>query len=154
MDRPGILTELERLGVPFVLHRHEPTHSEEERRSLPFDPERRVKTLAFEFASGLALVALREQDRLDYAKLAAALGVARASLRPAPHARIGVEPGGLAPIPRDGADCLFDERAARLGGPVFVGGGEPSATLEVDVDALLALPGTRIADLARLRAEP
>lgn len=151
---------LTRRGVPFRVHRHEvaPTVAEA-RAKLPFPFEQFLKTVAFRLKGdgaadgGWVLVALRGQDRVDYRKLADALGVRRGDLvRPTPEeiaASLGLPFGGVGPIPpNDTARAVFDAAALALG-TVYCGVGSEEHTLEIDVGDLVAVSGGTVAPIAQ-----
>ncbi|AZM93865.1 hypothetical protein D1J60_35755 (plasmid) [Streptomyces sp. W1SF4] len=79
-------------GCPYTVHEHAAAHSVAERQSLPFRWSQAVKTLAFTAPDNpLLLVALRAQDRVDFARLAAVLGTSRSRLRTADAALLAAE---------------------------------------------------------------
>jgi len=146
-------------GVRYQVHRHEaaPTVAEAQARlSFPF--EQFLKTVAFRLKDGAGpvrwvLVALRGQDRVDYRKLAEALGVRRGDFaRPTPEEildGLGLPFGGVGPIPpTDAAHVVFDAAALELG-TVYCGVGSDEHTLEIDVRDLVAVTGGLIAPVAQ-----
>ena len=150
-------------GVRFELHRHEvaPTVAEA-RAKLPFPFEQFLKTVAFRLKGGVVgdgwvLVALRGQDRVDYRKLADALGVRRGDLaRPSPEEildGLGLPFGGVGPIPpNDATRVVFDTAALDLG-TVFCGVGSDEHTLEIDVRDLVVVTAGLVAPVARPAAD-
>ncbi len=154
-------------GVHFAIHRHAaaPTVAEA-RATLPFPFEQFLKTVVFRVkdgagaggdpsggAGGWVLVALRGQDRVDYRKLAAALGVRRGDLvRPSPEeimTGLGLPFGGIGPIPpNNAARVVFDAAALDLG-TVYCGVGSDEHTLEIDVHDLAAVTGGLVAPVSQ-----
>jgi Cys-tRNA(Pro)/Cys-tRNA(Cys) deacylase len=139
-----ILALLQSSGLTFTLHEHVPSYTFEDAKALPFPLERLLKTIAFRRKAGApVLVALRGQDRVDYRKLAEAMGARRADIvRMSPEEVLeafGVEVGSVGPIPmRADVPLLFDVLVPAAE-TVFCGIGRPDRTLEI-----------RLADLAQL----
>jgi Cys-tRNA(Pro)/Cys-tRNA(Cys) deacylase len=163
-----LVARLERSGARFAIHEHAaaPTVAEAQAR-LPFPLDRFLKTVAFRLGgrdagapgpdgtagAGWVLVALRGVDRVDFRKLADALGVRRGDLaRPSPdeiRAELGLPFGGVGPIPPiDGIRVLFDAAALDLG-TVYCGVGSDTRTLEIDVRDLVAVSGGAAASVAQ-----
>lgn len=143
---------VEASGVPHTLHAHQSTRTiDEARANLSLDVTRIVKTIAFGLRDGrLVLAALRGTLRVDYAKLAAALGVNRrdvAALAPAEVlARLGVEPGSVSPLPLPfygGAMIHVDEDVLGITPTLYCGFGRPDRTLEIAPADLLVISGAR-----------
>jgi Cys-tRNA(Pro)/Cys-tRNA(Cys) deacylase len=141
-------------GVPFELHHHVPVSSVDEILvALPFPAEQHVKTLAFDADGRVALAAVRGGDRIQFGKLARALGVARDRITPVPadrvRAELGLEPGGVCPlVDRPGVSVLVDRRVLDLP-RVFCGSGRNDATLELAPADLVRASGAAVVDLAR-----
>ena len=116
---------------------------------LSFDMTRLVKTVAFRTRAGaLVLAALRGTRRVDYARLAALLGVNRRDLAalspPEVLAQLGVEPGGVSPLAVLLADCararlLVDQDVLEIRPTLYCGMGRPDRTLEISAQDLLRL---------------
>ncbi len=143
-------------GMPFEVHGHEPTRTiEEAERNLSFDVERIVKTVAFRARSGgLILAALRGTRRVDYARLAAHLGINRrdiAALSPGEVFRsLGVEPGSVSPLlPLEGAVLLVDEDVLSIAPTLYCGAGRPDRTVEMAPADLVRLTGARVARFSK-----
>jgi Cys-tRNA(Pro)/Cys-tRNA(Cys) deacylase len=140
--------------VPFRVHDHVPVSTVAEiLEALPFPADEHVKTLAFDAGGRIALAGVRGGDRIQYGKLARALGVARDRIAPLPADRVrdelGLEPGGVCPIVRrDDVEVLVDPRVLALG-RVFCGSGRADATLELDPADLVRASAARVVDLAR-----
>lgn len=141
-------------GCPYTVHEHAAAHSVAERQSLPFPWTQAVKTLAFTTPDiPLLLVALRAEDRVDFARLAAVLGTSRSQLRTADAAVLAAEglvPGGVPPVShRPGVPCLIDTALAEPDRPVYGGAGTADRTLQIGSAALTRLPRAQVATLAR-----
>jgi Cys-tRNA(Pro)/Cys-tRNA(Cys) deacylase len=150
-----ILTRLHEANCLFTVHEHEAAHTFiEARERLPFSEGRMLKTIAFRLKTGgWILVALRGQDRVDYRKLADALGVKRSDLvRTSPeeiYAELGVEAGSVAPIPTiENTQVIFDSSASHLG-TVFTGVGRSDRTLEINLDDLVRVTQGEVASIAQ-----
>ncbi len=140
-------------SVPFAVHEHVPVATVAEIvEALPFPAEQHVKTLAFDVGDGIALAALRGSDRLQYGKLARALGIRRDRLAPLAPERVreelGLEPGGVCPlVDRDDVPVLVDVRVLELE-RAFCGSGRNDATLELAPADLVAASRATVAELA------
>ncbi len=124
-------------AVPFTIHEHRPSYTVADAEAqLPFPVERLLKTIAFKHkAGGWILAGVRGPDRVDYRKLAAAMGVKRADLvRLSPEevtAVFGVEVGTVSPISRqENVQVIFDTRVPTTE-TVFCGIGRADRTLEI-----------------------
>jgi Cys-tRNA(Pro)/Cys-tRNA(Cys) deacylase len=139
-------------GVPFIVHEHVPVATVAEIvEALPFPAGEHVKTLAVAADGRIALAALRGDDRLQFGKLARALGVARGRIEPLPADRVrdelSLEPGGVCPlVDRGDVAVLVDARVLELE-RCFCGSGRNDATLELAPAGLVAASGARTADL-------
>ena len=102
------------------MHEHVPVATVAEiLDALPFPAEEHVKTLAFTAEGRVVLAALRGSDRLQFGRLARALGVGRDRISPLAPERVreelGLEPGGVCPlVDRDDVTVLFDRRVLDL----------------------------------------
>jgi Cys-tRNA(Pro)/Cys-tRNA(Cys) deacylase len=140
-------------GVEIRVHDHVPVATVAEiLEALPFPADEHVKTLAFDTGDGIALAALRGGDRLQYGKLARALGVARDRLTPLSPERVrdelGLEPGGVCPlVDHDDVTVVLDSRVLELE-RVFCGAGRNDATLELAPAELVAASRAAIGDIA------
>ncbi|MEV6202496.1 YbaK/EbsC family protein [Streptomyces sp. NPDC051771] len=141
-------------GCPYTVHEHAAAHSVAERQALPFPWSQAVKTLAFTTPEvPLLLVALRAEDRVDFARLAAVLGTSRSRLRTADVAVLATEglvPGGVPPVShRPGVPCLVDAAVAEPDRSVYCGAGTADRTLQIDSAVLARLPRAQVASLCR-----
>ena len=155
MAADDVVRLLSERGVPFTLHEHTPMRTVSEHQTLlPFDTGSYLKTLAFRVRDGgWVLAAIQGLDRLDYRRLADALGVPRAAIRAATpeevEATLGCEVGGVCPIPtRDGVELLVDSAAIDMD-VVYCGSGRSDRTLEMRMADLLSLVRPRVVPLRR-----
>ena len=139
--------------IPFVLHEHVPVATVAEiLAALPFPAEEHVKTLAFTADGSVVLAAVRGSDRLQFGRLARALGVGRDRIAPLSPERVreelGLEPGGVCPlVDRDDVRVLVDRRVLELP-RAFCGAGRNNATLELAPADLVAASRATVVDLA------
>jgi Cys-tRNA(Pro)/Cys-tRNA(Cys) deacylase len=145
---------LEAAGIPYRTHDHAPLVSFEEAKTvLPFDANTMVKGLVFRTPDrAFAIVALRGADRADYKKIADALRVRRADLRAADpadvEAELGMQLGGIVPLPIKGATVLIDEGVVRLD-KILCGSGRNDATLEISAQDLLRITAGQVGSYAK-----
>lgn len=143
---------LSNAGVAFVVHTHAPVATVAEIvEALPFPASEHVKTLAIDADGALALAALRGHDRVQFGKLARALGVARDRIAPLAPERVrselGHEPGGVCPlVDRDDVRVLLDRHVLALD-RCFCGSGRSDASLELSAADLAATARAEVADL-------
>jgi prolyl-tRNA editing enzyme YbaK/EbsC (Cys-tRNA(Pro) deacylase) len=141
-------------GGAYTLHKHAPAHTVAARQALPFPWSQAVKTLAFTTPEiPLLLVALRAGDRVDFARLATAVGRSRSPLRAAGTDLLrqeGLTPGGIPPIShRPGVTCLIDTAVAESDQPVYCGAGSADRTLQVHPAVLARLPRAHVTPVRR-----
>ena len=146
---PEVRAFLDAAAISYRTHAHAPLVSFEAAKAvLPFDPGSMVKGLVFRTPGGaFAIVALRGADRADYKKIADALGVRRADLRAADpadvEAELGMQLGGIVPLPIKGATILMDQSVAILD-TIFCGSGRNDVTLELGARDLLRITNGRV----------
>jgi Cys-tRNA(Pro)/Cys-tRNA(Cys) deacylase len=151
---PEVRGFLDAAGIPYRMHNHAPLVSFQEAKAvLPFDPGAMVKGLVFRTPNGsFTIVALRGADRADYKKIADALEVRRADLRAADptdvEAGLGMQLGGIVPLPIKGALVLIDQAVAELGA-IFCGSGRNDVTLEISAPDLLRVSAGRVGSFAK-----
>lgn len=143
-------------GVPFTIHVHEATRTvEEAERNLCFDVTRIVKTVAFHTRSGgIVLAAVRGIRRVDYARLAALVGINRrdlAALSPKEVEEfLGIEPGSVSPVAHSNdVRVLIDEDVLTILPTLYCGAGRADRTLEIAPDELVRLTGGRVGSFSR-----
>lgn len=146
---------LEAEGCDFTVHSHQALVSAQDFKAhLPFDPEAMVKTLVFRLPDGgYALAVLRAFARLDYKRLADALGVKRAELRAAEPDNVahdlGFEIGGICPITDLAtARVVIDPSVGDLG-KVYCGTGRNTSTLEIAAEDLIRISGGALATISK-----
>ncbi|MCP4422753.1 MAG: YbaK/EbsC family protein [Chloroflexi bacterium] len=151
----NILILLKNHAVDYKLHEHEPVRTVAEvEAKLPFLLDKMLKTIAFRVKDGrFVLAGLRGHDRIDYRKLAAALGVNRravASMSPqAVKAELGFEVGGVGPFAlQPNVTVLLDTQLAALG-IVYCGSGKNSITFAIEFTDLLRVSGGQVVGLAK-----
>lgn len=147
---------IEQSGVPFRIHEHHETRTmEDAAQNLSFDVARIVKTVAFRTRSGgIVLAAVRGTRRVDYARLAALVGVNRrdlAALSPDDVSELlGVEPGSVSPLPlREDAVVLVDEDVLTILPTLYCGIGRSDRTLEMAPADLVRLTNGRVGGFSR-----
>ena len=140
-----IITLLQEQRIPFNLHAHAAVRTiADATEKAPLLVERLIKTVVFKIKDGAwILAAVPSAARIDYRKLAAALGVNRRDVRsvaPADvEAELGFEIGGVGPIPlRDDVRALFD-RSLLAFEFVRFGSGKNTQTVEMRLTDLLAV---------------
>jgi len=156
-DRPISICHdaLCRSGVPFRLHGPEvEVAAGATAPSLPFDQARIVKTVAFGARNRTVLVATQLFRRVDYALLAATLGVKRRELDALSaeqvRALLRVEPGSVSPVPGvDGVLVLLDADVMGIEPTIFCGIGRPGLTLEIAPADLARATGAEAVVLSR-----
>ncbi len=133
---PEVRDFLDSAGVRYRTHSHAPLVSfEEGQGGSPVRLERYGERAGVLYAGqAFAIVALRGADRADYKKIADALDIRRADLRAADPAvvaaKLGMQLGGIVPLPIRGALVLIDQAVAGLG-TIFCGSGRNDVTLEI-----------------------
>jgi len=146
---------LEGSCVNFSIHTNEPSRTVADAKArLLFPVERIVKTIAFRSRSGVViLAALRGTGRVDYARLAAILGLNRRDLTALSpeevHEELGVEPGSVSPLLLRESLLLILDRKMAGSETLFCGIGRPDRTLEIAFADLVQLTGGQVADLSR-----
>ncbi|WP_338834470.1 YbaK/EbsC family protein [Bradyrhizobium septentrionale] len=151
---PDVKTFLENAGIPFRVHAHAPRISFEDHGNAgSFDPAAAIKSLAFRLSDGsYVIVALRARARVDYKRIADALGVRRADLRAATadqlETDLGMQPGGVAPIPLRGARILLDNDVPKLD-TIYCGSGRKDATIEISGRDLSRVAAPKVCQISR-----
>ncbi len=151
------LTEiLTKSSLSYIIHGHEETRTvEEAARNLSFDVVRIVKTVAFRTRNGeIVLAAVRGTRRVDYARLAALVGVNRrdlAALSPQEVRQfLGVDPGSVSPVPLAyGVLVFIDEDVLTILPTLYCGFGRSDRTLEIAPKDLVQLTRGRVGNFSR-----
>lgn len=143
-------------GVPFRVHRHVAAPTVDDMTALlPFPRARLLKTVAFRVKQGAWILATcRGDDRVDYKRLAAAVGVKRADLvRLAPaevETTLGYAVGGVAPFPPNPQTrTVVDAAIAAEPETVFCGIGRNERTLEIAVADVIAIAHATVAPIVQ-----
>lgn len=145
---------LDERGIPYRLHKHEGVRTVRDvEAELPHLLPTMVKSIAFRLKEGdLILAVVRGADRVDYKKLAGLLDVSRRAVRAlSPQevvAQLGVEPGGVTPLPLNGARVFVDEGVVGLE-TMHAGSGLPTVTLEMRPGEYVAGSGVAVASIVR-----
>jgi len=144
---------LESHGVAYKLHSHAPLLTVQDiEGAVTFPKEQWVKALAFRIkGNGWVLVALQAYTRLDYRKLADALGVKRGHLEQPSSEELmqemGYEAGGVAPIPPyHGVRAVYDTAVTTLP-TAYCGTGRSDLTLEIAMPDLLRVVNPLVAEV-------
>ena len=142
-----IIKLLTRKGVEFEMHIHDPVRTiEDAEKKAPTLVRYLLKTVVFQIKSSFwILAAVPCHERIDYRKLAAALGVNRRQLRSLSpeevEAELGFQVGGVGPIPwREDMKAVFDSSLLNSG-TVYCGSGRNTVTLKLRFEDLLSLTG-------------
>ncbi|MCH4180797.1 MAG: Cys-tRNA(Pro) deacylase [Atopobiaceae bacterium] len=156
--KTNAMRELERGGVPYVLHTYEaaetPGHglSVEIARSLGQDPDRDFKTLVCVSPAGDHVVCCIPVDlELDLKRAAAAAGEKSLSMMHVADLEpvCGYQRGACSPVGmRKAFPTLIDE-TAQLFDTICVSGGARGIQLEVAPAALVAFTHAKLADLTQ-----
>lgn len=151
-----LLVIVSRSSVPCVIHEHRETRTiDDAARNLSFQVDRIVKTIAFRTRSGgIVLAALRGTRRVDYARLAALVGVNRRvlfTLSPEEVLELtGVEPGSVSPLmPLEGSVLYIDEDVLSISPTLYCGFGRPDRTLEIAAADLVRVTAGQVRPFSR-----
>lgn len=149
----GLLTAR---GVTFRVHEHADSRTVADAKArLPFPLEQLLKTVVFRVKNGpWLLVACKGQDRVDYRKLAEAVGTRRADIvQPTPadvEAALGYVVGAISPFPPNAeTQTIVDASAAATMGTVYCGIGRADRTLEIAIVDVIAVAKAQVAPIAQ-----
>lgn len=150
-----VVNFLESNGIDFRIHEHAAVRTIKDADEKAADlVENLLKTIAFRIKDSFwVLAAVRCRDRIDYRKLAAALGINRRqlfSLSPEEvEAELGYEVGGVGPIPlRSDVIAIFDSHLESAG-TVRCGSGSNTRTLELSFADLLRATNGKMSPIVR-----
>lgn len=156
-----IINRLTTGGVAFTIHEHTPAYSVHEAEdTLPFPPERFLKTIAFrhKHSATIILAALRGRDRVDYRKLAGLVNLKRSDIVAFSPDEVttllGVDAGTIGPIPPVSEVIVVIDKNVDQQETLFCGVGRADRTLEIRLDELLQVSGARVADIAATSPAP
>ncbi len=150
-----ILDLLRQEGIEFTLHEHEAVRTIEDAQGRAAHlVDGLIKTIVFKIKDdGWVLAGVPAQARIDYRKLAAALGVNRRQLRSVSPEEIeqelGFRIGGVGPIPvQADVRAIFDASFLSV---EFArcGSGRNTETLELRFSDLLRLTGGKTHEILR-----
>lgn len=154
MNHAEILTYLQQNEISYQLHQHVAVRTVRDVEvALPHLLPTMVKTIAFCLKEGgLILAVLHGRDRVDYKKLGGVLGVSRRAVRPLSadqvQQKLGVEVGGVAPLPLDGARVFVDRNVTEMK-IMHTGSGVPTVTLEMQPREYVTKSGIAVVDLRK-----
>ncbi len=146
---------VEEAEVPFNIHSHEAARTvADAEHNLAIDVARIVKTVAFRTRTGTTLLAaLRGTRRVDYARLAALVGVNRRDLSVLSPDEVrellGVEPGSVSPLLGEDVAVLIDDDVLTILPTIYCGIGRPDRTLEMAAADLVKLAKGRVGSFSR-----
>jgi Cys-tRNA(Pro)/Cys-tRNA(Cys) deacylase len=150
-----IIALLQAAAIPYKIHEHEAIRTVEEvEERLPHLAPIMVKTIAFALKDGrIALVAIHGKDRIDYRKVAQAVGTNRRNVRSmSPEevlAELGYEVGSVGPFAlQENVFVLIDAHVAQM--PTLnCGSGKTMATLELSFAGLQRVTNAQVLSLAK-----
>lgn len=150
-----IVALLTQKGMEFKIHEHEAVRTiKDAEEKAPAFLDGLLKTVAFKIKDSFwVLAAVRCRDRIDYRKLAVALGINRRqlhSLSPEEiQAELGYEVGGVGPIPlRGDVKAIFDS-SLRGATTIYCGSGRNTRTLEIELADLLLVTQGEVRSIIR-----
>lgn len=160
VQKTNAMRELERKGVPYILHAYE-DDGEEARglgeaiaAQLGEDPSQGFKTLVTVSSSGNHVVCcVPVAEELDFKAAARAAGEKSLEMLPTKQltAVTGYVRGGCSPIGMKRPFPTVIDETCLLFETVFISGGRRGVQLEVPVDALLTCLDAIVADICRAR---
>ena len=150
-----IIALLDAADVTYQTHEHEAIRTVDEVvEKLPHLAPIMVKTIAFSLKDGrIVLVAIHGKDRIDYRKVAKAVGTNRRNVRSmSPEevlAELGYEVGSVGPFAlQENVFVLIDAHVAQM--PTLnCGSGKTTATLELSFTDLQRVTNGRVLSLAK-----
>jgi Cys-tRNA(Pro)/Cys-tRNA(Cys) deacylase len=153
-DAAGVRTPLDVLadsGAAYSVRQHVPIVGRDDaERELGLPTERLLKTMVFRAGETVVLAALPVYGKVNYGKLARAVGVPRSALRQADAEdlrAVGMVPGGASPVCGvDGVVTVFDVSVPDMG-VVYCGSGRADQTVQIEAKALVELVQPVIAPL-------
>ncbi len=150
-----VIEMLEGSGAAYRIHHHTAvTTIAEAHRKVPHLTRNLLKTVAFKIKdTAWILAAVDSRERIDYKRLADAVGVNRRALRSiAPdqvESELGFAVGGVGPFPvRDDIRVVFDE-AIQPSTLVFCGSGLNTRTVEIKAADLIAISGGKVYPISK-----
>ena len=152
----AIIALLDAAAVPYKIHEHEAIRTvDDAKEKLPHLAPIMVKTIAFALKDGrIVLAAIHGQDRIDYRKVAQAVGTNRRNVRSmSPEevlTELGYEVGSVGPFAlQDNVLILIDKHVAQM--PTLnCGSGKTTVTLELSFVSLHQVTGGQVLSLAKI----
>lgn len=145
-----IVRILREKGLAFVIHEHgQVLTMQDVETKLPFPKDKLLKTLVFRIRDSFWILAVvKGKDKVDYRKLAKAVGVNRRDLmRPSAEevkTKLGFQIGGICPIPtNDQIQTIFDESVMDMD-IVYCGVGRNDRSLEMRLHDLLRVSNATV----------
>lgn len=150
-----IIQLLDNANVQYVVHEHKAIRTVDEVvEKLPHLAPIMVKTIAFSLKDGrIILVAIHGKDRIDYRKVAKAVGTNRRNVRSmSPEdvfATLGYKVGSVGPfVVQENVSVLIDAHVAQM--PTLnCGSGKTTATLELAFTDLQRVTNGEVLSLAK-----
>lgn len=142
-------------GASYRIHEHPPVCTVAEAHArVPHLTHHLIKTIVFKIKQGKwILAAVDKDDRVDYKRLADALGVKRTALRSIPPERVprelGFQVGGIGPFPISEEIQVIADQGLVAMGTILCGGGLNTRTVEIDIQALITLAGAVTAPIVK-----
>jgi Cys-tRNA(Pro)/Cys-tRNA(Cys) deacylase len=138
-------------GVDYTVRQHVPIIGRDDaEQKLGLPTEKLLKTMVFRAGETVVLAALPVHGKVNYGKLAQAIGVPRSALRQADAddlRSVGMVPGGASPVCGvDSVVTVFDSSVPDMG-LVYCGSGHADRTIEIEAEALVELTRPIIAEL-------
>lgn len=138
-------------GVSYTVRQHVPIVGRDDaERELGLPVDQLLKTMVFRAGETMVLAALPVHGKVNYGKLARAVGIPRSTLRQADAhdlAGIGMVPGGASPVCGvDGVVTVFDVGVPDMG-VVYCGSGRADHTVEIEAKTLVELVEPIVAPL-------
>lgn len=150
-----IIALLDEAKVNYIIHEHEAIRTVAQVvEKLPHLAPIMVKTIAFSLKDGrIVLVAIHGKDRIDYRKVAKAVGTNRRNVRSmSPEkvlAELGYEVGSVGPfILQENVFILIDDYVSQMSA-INCGSGKTTATLELSFNDLQQIAQASVHALAK-----
>lgn len=151
----SLIQRLTNSNIPCRIHEHDPVRTMKDViERLKFPEAALVKTLVVRLPDDKwVLAALQASRKLDFARLAGVCDTRRAEIRiPTPEeieSALGVEIGGISPIPLgEGTIAIFDEGIRDME-TVYCGAGRCDRTLEISGGDLERIADARTAAISK-----
>ncbi len=143
---------LDEKNIVYVIHQHDKVYTVDDvKRKVDYDYTCGFKTLAFVVNADYYFVVINALDKVDYKKLASAMGVKRKAIRLAKldelASKFAYDLGGLSPIPLDSTiKVLFDKKISQIS-RVYCGVGDNDKSLEISNEDLIKISSGIVCDI-------